>query len=238
MAGGGQHHHDQGQAPDQRQLGSHQHSQAGHERQRGIRPGPSPVPARRLRPAHHHPPDQAQPGGDQTVLQTGGGEVAGRRERDVDQCPGRQDHSGRSLQRRRVQPRGTEDHHRHAGDAEEHAQRQGDVLQAHRATDHAAQVDQVGPRGGGVGLHPLTDVEHRAVTGQQVADGAQDDQAVVGDPAALPDTPGPQGADHDDTGPEGEPGQRMAGERGTGQQPRQRAGRAFGSARIGDRGTS
>ena len=63
--------------------------------------------------------------------------------------------------------------------------------------DPAAQRDEVGPHRGRVGLDPLALVEHGPVARQQVSHGAQHDQAVVGDPAALPGAPAEQpGDDH------------------------------------------
>ena len=187
-------HHHQSQSADQRQLGAHQHAEPGHERQRAVEP-PRGAPSRcrstrpaagSLRPAHHHPPQQPQVGEHQTVLQSGGGKVPRRGHGDVDQGAGRQQDRGPPLQPRRIQPGGAEHDHHHAGNAEHQRQRQRHVLQPRRTGHPAAQPHQVRPHGGGVGLHPLAGVEHRTVAGQHVPRGAQDDQTVVGDPAALP----------------------------------------------------
>ena len=202
-AGCGDQHHHQRQTADQRQFRAHQHGQTGDERQR--RGEAAACRLNLLRPAHHHPPQQAEIGQHQTVFEPGGGEVAGRWQRDVDERTGRQQQRASAEQARRIQPRRTQHHEDHTQHRQHQRQRQRHVLQPHRAADDAAHVHQVGPQRRGVGLHALARVEHRAVAGQQVSHRAQHDQPVVGDPAPLPRTPAEQRSGDQHTDPEADP---------------------------------
>ena len=93
--------------------------------------------AQRLRPADHHPPQQTEICQHQTVFETRGGEVAGRRHRDVDQCTGGQHQRPPSLQARRVQSRGPQHGEHDTEDAERERQDQRHVLHPHRTADPA-----------------------------------------------------------------------------------------------------
>ncbi len=162
--------------------------------------------AQRLRPADHHPPQQTEIRQHQTVFETGGGEVTGRRHRDVDQRTGGQHQRPPALQARRVQPGGPQHREHHAEHAERQREEQRHVLHPHRAADPRAEIDQIGPYGRGVRLDALAGVEHRTVARQQVSDRAQDDEAVVGDPAPLPCSPAEQRRDDDHAHPQADAG--------------------------------
>ena len=167
------------------------------------RPGWARPPG--LRPADHHPPEQPEVGHHQAAFQAGRGEVARRRHCDIDQRAGGQHDRAAAQQAGCEQPAGAQHQQRQTQQAQTESQDQGHILQPHRPGQPTADVHQIRPHHRGVGLDPLALVEHRAVAGQQVTDGAQDDQPVVGDPAPLPGAPTEQHRDHGHTGPQTDP---------------------------------
>ena len=53
----------------------------------------------------------------------------------------------------------------------------------------AHQENEVLPERGGIGLHALTHIEHGPVSSFEIAHGTQDDEAVIGNPAASEAAP-------------------------------------------------
>ena len=149
----------------------------------GVALGPSPGPRDQQTPEHRDPEDA------QAVFQTTRGEVTRGRDRDVDDrtqwqqqrdpgCSGTAD--ARSEQSCRAVHRDRDRRHReHQRDPER------DVLEL-AVGDPGPEPQQVGPRRRGVCLDTLAGIEHRAVAREEVSQGAQHDQTVVGDPPTLP----------------------------------------------------
>jgi hypothetical protein len=159
----------------------------------------------RLRPAHHHPPQQAEIGQHQTVFETGRREVTGRRQRGVYEHTSREQQRPPPAQAGRIEPGRTQHREHQTRDAEHEGQGQRHILQPHRTGEPAAERDEIRPHRGGVGFHPFTLVEHGTVARQQVSHGAQHDQAVVGNPTALPAAPPEKRGDDQHAHPEADP---------------------------------
>ena len=160
----------------------------------GVAPGPSSGPGDQQTPEHRDPEDA------QAVLQPTRGEVTRGRDRDVDDRTEWQ-------QQRDPASSGTGDawcqqscravhrdrdrrHREHQRDPE------GDVLEL-AVGDPCPEPQQVGPRRRRVRLDTLARIEHRAVAREEVSQGAQHDQTVVGDPPTLPRPDREEGRDPD-----------------------------------------
>ena len=132
-------------------------------------------------PTDQEEPEHGQPKNGQAPLQARGGEIPGRGNGQVDEHAERQEDAAPGAIH---QPRGQGSQaHGKAGEGETQPQRHGFQLSTRELRK---QVNGVLPQHGGVGLHPLPRVEDRPITRLQIADGAQDDQPVIADPAPLP----------------------------------------------------
>ena len=173
--------HDAGHAAVECQLGAHQPGHAAPKREEVTDLGRAV--AQRLGPGHERRPPHRDPQQRQAPLQAGGGEVARGRQREVDDDAQRDNRphptpetaGGVRGQRRRR-------------DGAQQGEPHGDVFKP-RTREPTERCDQVLPQRGRVGLDALAGVEHRAVTGQEVAHRAQDNEAVVGHPPAGPPAP-------------------------------------------------
>ena len=190
------HHQQQRQSADDGQFGPDEGGQTGVESEQqggdhlfaslkdaAIWGGPL-TPSDQLAPQHRGPEDT------EGNLEAAGGEVTRRRKRDVDQRSERQQQRPAGVDRTgtltdAIEPSGAVHGDRDGRYGEDQGNPQHDVLGL-GVGDPAPEPDQVRPHRRRVGLDTLPLVEDGSVAGQQVPDGAQDDETVVGDPPALP----------------------------------------------------
>ena len=203
----GRRHHREEHRRRQRHLGPHEGPEAGDERDRR-RPRRGQAEAalamRGPGPELQAQPHDADPADHQPGLESGTGEVAGRRQHDIDEDAERQEQhrpARRGASGPAVHDAGAQHRARHRQHAQRERQAQRDQLEA-VADDLMGAVDEIGPQRGGVGLDPLPRVEHRAVAGHEVADRPQHDETVVGDPPPLPCAGEEDRHHHGEPGPE------------------------------------
>ena len=172
--------HESHQAAIQGELWAHQPRQPGPEGE-PIGFAITPGVAARARPPQQQPPQHRKVEDAQAPFQAGGKEVAGRWQGHIHKCAGRKDGSRAHACRR---PR-TDNHCCYR---QEEAQINGDAFQICMGNP-AHEEDEVLPQRGGIGLYTLAHIEHGPVSGFEVTHGAQDNEAVIGNPTACEAAP-------------------------------------------------